>query len=230
MPFPSPRNPGDQQTRDEASQAVRAMIGTIRCEPGIRTPHRSRAYLPTAIASGCMTGLRWSDAEVSALTEMAGKVKPMVIAAQLKRSIGAARYKAGMLGLRLSLPPQTRSPRIVPDAERSRRIFVGCYPSMRSIIMAMSEKHGMPVENILSQSRVRATVLARREMIWTIARDTTISGLEIGRRLKLDHTTILHAVRRQNDATGENVRGCGGVRPQKRQARERFFAKRRAAK
>jgi len=176
-----------------------------------------------------MTGLRWTDAEVAVLTGLAGKVKPVVIAGRLKRSIGAVRYKANMLGLRLPLPPQPRAPRIVPDAERSRRIFAGCYPSMRSIIMAVSEAHGVPMENILSQSRVRSTVLARREMIWTIARDTAISGLEIGRRLKLDHTTILHAIRRQNDATGENVRGCGGVRPEKRQAQERFFAKRRAA-
>ncbi|KRE07438.1 hypothetical protein ASE63_22325 [Bosea sp. Root381] len=174
-------------------------------------------------------GKLWTNRDVEKLEAMAGKHPNRAIAAALGRSPKAVQRKAIELDIRLRMPPRARAPLIEVDEAAARRRFEQCPGYMRRIIESVSFKTTVPVEAILSQSRRQDRMLARRIMIWTVARDTNFAMFRIGKLLGLDHTTILHAIRRQNDATGENVRGVGGVRPETKEAQVRFLAKRAAS-
>ncbi len=91
--------------------------------------------------------------------------------------------------------------------ERDRRMFEKAaekFPitipdeqnSARSIIARVAEEHGLTLEDILSVTRKRKIMLARREAIYRVWIEKSPIGLaEIGRRFGLDHTTVLHALR-----------------------------------
>lgn len=91
----------------------------------------------------------------------------------------------------------------------------------KRILRETCERHGVKVESVCGPRRYKPLVMCRREAAWLIAKETTLSYPQIAMLLNKDHTSILMAIRRQNEATGENVRGSGGI-PEK--TRERNIA------
>lgn len=93
----------------------------------------------------------------------------------------------------------------------------------RHILAETCQRHGLRIECVLGDRRHLPLVLCRREAAWLIAKETNLSWPQIGAVLNKDHTTILMATRRQNEITGENVRGVGGI-PEKTLRRNRAAA------
>ena len=98
----------------------------------------------------------------------------------------------------------TKRYRLVVNQDLSSKVRV------RGIIQICADRHGIPPDDILADSRDAPTILARQQAMWLAAKETTLSLAEIGRQFKRDHTTIIHGVRCENDRSGENVRGLGG--------------------
>lgn len=66
----------------------------------------------------------------------------------------------------------------------------------KQIIRSVAEKHGMTVEVLLSESRLKRIAHARQEAMWEIRRRTKLSFPQIAERLgRKDHTTAWHGVR-----------------------------------
>lgn len=177
---------------------------------------RARAKRADTSAPGNMAGRPWQMDEIGILCTMAGRHRLPAIAALLGRSPNAVKRQANAMGVSVKF---RRQPIGLTDmaAARSRRIFARCYASMKPIIIAISESHSVSIEEMLSPRRARPIVLARRAMIWTVARDTNLTMSQIGLRLNLDHTTILHAIRREDNARGTCVQkmraiNCKGAR------------------
>lgn len=95
----------------------------------------------------------------------------------------------------------------------------------REIIRDAAKRHGVTAESLVGPRRPLAVIAARREAAWQIAKETDLSFPAIGVILGKDHSSIIWAVRRQNEITGENVRGLGGV-PKKALERKRASASR----
>lgn len=162
----------------------------------------------------------WTPHETNRLSNMAASgLSAAQIAKRLGRSRNAVMGRVARVRIRLS--------RNSVNTDHAQEIFAGCYPTIRRIILDVAIETCIPFDLMLSRSRVRPIMLARRTMIWTIARDTKFSMALIGAQLRLDHTTIMHAVRRKNEETGENVRGTGSTKG-KREAQERYRVKRAA--
>lgn len=222
------RQPMDAGTLIQASQDARAMLGYAPpvLNRASRVSDRGR---PAVITPGCLAGRRWRRNDIEMLLSMAGKFEPDHIAAALGRSKDAIMQKACLEGVSARFYKHNRPPPLKADPERSQAIFSKCTPAMRKAIRDTSEATGFSIVDILGWARPPALARARRIMMWTIARDTKLTLKGMGRRLERDHSSIHHAIRRHNDETGENVRGMGGVLPSKKEAQERYFAKRRAA-
>lgn len=82
----------------------------------------------------------------------------------------------------------------------------------RQIMAEVAQEHGVAVYQMKSDIRFAEVTRARCVAMWRIADKTTLSLKGIGNLFNKDHTTVLHAIRRMNDETGENVRKTGGVR------------------
>jgi hypothetical protein len=91
---------------------------------------------------------------------------------------------------------------IVPDGPKA---------VARRLLAETAAKHCVAVADVISDSRFKSLVAARREAAWLIAKDTTMSFLQIAAMLRKDHTSIINAIRCVNDQTGTNVRSLGGV-------------------
>ena len=83
-------------------------------------------------------------------------------------------------------------------AARAPRLKGGVYPkNATEILMAVALKHGLTKTEILSKRRRVYEVLARQEAYWWLNALLPWSLPQIGRFMGgLDHTTILHGVRR----------------------------------
>jgi chromosomal replication initiation ATPase DnaA len=94
----------------------------------------------------------------------------------------------------------------------------------REVLARVGALYGMSPDDITARSRVMAVVTARVHAIALIAEEAPdISLPGIGRGFGLDHTTVIHSIRRYNEAMGENVRGLGGPRPGRKGAYADLF-------
>lgn len=98
--------------------------------------------------------------------------------------------------------------------------------SARQILHDTCQRHGLKAESVLGGRRYKPLVLCRREAAWLIAKETSLSLPQIAAIMNKDHTSILMAIRRQNEETGTNVRNCGGI-PEKTRERNRASAAKR---
>ena len=68
-------------------------------------------------------------------------------------------------------------------------------PSIPMIEKAVSEKHEIPVSDVVGKSRKRVNAHARQELYYLLRVDRGLSYLDIGRRYGVDHSTVMHGVR-----------------------------------
>lgn len=79
----------------------------------------------------------------------------------------------------------------------------------RRILREVCKEHGLLVENVTGPRRFLPLVKCRTEIAARVAKETKLSFPQIGALLGKDHTTIIMAIRRWNEATGDNIRGLG---------------------
>lgn len=96
------------------------------------------------------------------------------------------------------VPPPPAAPAPLPS-DRNKIYTSG--PCHR-IIAEVSEKHGIPVKDILSERRAWALIPARHEAIYRCVAETSLSLPAIGRVFNRDHTTIGASVMRHHVRTG----------------------------
>lgn len=91
-----------------------------------------------------------------------------------------------------------------------RVITISPRPAVKSIVAYAAAKHGVTPEEIYSPRRSRHIVRARHEAIWLVAKQRPDLSLpQMGRAFgDRDHTTILHAIRRENERRGEKARAA----------------------
>ncbi len=80
-------------------------------------------------------------------------------------------------------------------------------PFALSIARAAAEREGFTLAFLQGRVRNKAVSLARQAVAWTLAKDTDASLCAIAAILKKDHTSILYAVRAENERRGARVRG-----------------------
>lgn len=68
-------------------------------------------------------------------------------------------------------------------------------PAWKVIAEQMCRKHGVTVAEILSPRREQRLSVIRQEIWYRLARETTMSLPQIGKRFNRDHTSILHGIR-----------------------------------
>lgn len=69
--------------------------------------------------------------------------------------------------------------------------------SVKDIMAQVASEHGVTLNDILGQRRTRKIMLARREAVYRVWTEKSPIGLaEVGRHFGLDHTTVLHALRK----------------------------------
>lgn len=107
-----------------------------------------------------------------------------------------AHYKAvrSRIGAAAPMPPQmTIEPE--PEEKPRRKLSV-----QKQIISDCADEFGVTVADILSPSRKKNFVIARRKIAWTLYKRGTFSLNQIGRLMNRDHTTILHSIRAYKNA------------------------------
>lgn len=76
--------------------------------------------------------------------------------------------------------------------------------TMAEITLRVAEKHGLTVEDLKGQSRIRPIAWPRQEAMYECRMATSNSTTAIGRFLGgRDHTTVMHGVRRHQDRLAE---------------------------
>ena len=185
----------------------------VRPEPASLAP-RAIPQQPPA-----RSGMLWSKEEVCRLREFAGAGASKTEAARLLgRSVLSVADYAGKIGVRFKGVTLQQVKSLAKEAVDCRLVYerlppqVKSYERGRHIIAQVSADLGVTVPDMISDGRLEPVMLARRQAMWLIARDTQMSLPAIGKLFNRDHTTVLHAIRRENDRRGENVRNVGGVR------------------
>ncbi len=143
--------------------------------------------------------IEYTDA-AQMLADYAARRKALYAQRQAAPSIAVAPTKPA--------PPE---PFVIEDWPQPIELPHGPKRQAKRILAETAEKHGLKIECVIGPRRYPELVRCRREAAWLIARDTPLSLPQIGAILGKDHTTVLMAIRRHNEATGENVRGTGGV-------------------
>ena len=80
-------------------------------------------------------------------------------------------------------------------------------PNFSSIVRGICLKHSMTLEEIVSRDRSGPKIKARRELFWSIRTKLKWSYPKIGNKFGLNHTTVLHSVRRYNEYLERLQRG-----------------------
>lgn len=80
-------------------------------------------------------------------------------------------------------------------------------PGGLTLARRYSDEEGYSLSFLQSSMRHRGVTRARHAVIWRLARDTKLSLPEIAAVMKKDHTSVLHAIRAENERRGANVRG-----------------------
>lgn len=88
-------------------------------------------------------------------------------------------------------------------ARRTTVAIVATPGPCRRIIDAVAAETGVPVAEILSNSRRRDIVLARHDAIWRCLAETQLSLVVVGRIFGRDHTSIGSAIMSRARRTGE---------------------------
>lgn len=78
--------------------------------------------------------------------------------------------------------------------------------SVFSLLMAVSQKHGVSTDDILGPRRHKRIVAARHELMRRAYSETRLSTTQLGRLLNRDHTVILYACKRTKRSRGEEPR------------------------
>lgn len=174
----------------------------------------------------------WTNEEKQMLRAMAADgFNAKDISAELKRSVGSVKdmsYK-----LEVKIPPIVVEPKAKPDKARlAREREIAAAPDRliaRQIIRHVADDLDISIPLMLGECRQPFSVSARHQAIWMIARDTSMSLSQIGRMFSdRDHTAILHAIRRQNELRGANVRNTGVVSEKRKSAMRRYHERKRA--
>ena len=99
------------------------------------------------------------------------------------------------LTVKLDPPPAWRS---LPTTESGAPDVSDCYQwdVLKLLRDWAAHKHKIKSHVMLSESRLRPVVMARRDWIYEICKQTDWSYKQIGNRLGCDHTTVLHAIKR----------------------------------
>lgn len=87
---------------------------------------------------------------------------------------------------------------------------------MKEIIQLVADAYGFNPSDILGNSRKQGVVLAREEAC-SLLDGMGLSLPEIGRRMKLDHTSVLVAIRRRHKALGYEPLISGRSPPPRRE-------------
>lgn len=95
----------------------------------------------------------------------------------------------------------------------------------RRILHEVCAAHGITVAMVVGDRRFAPIVRCRREIAARLASETDMSFPRIGLILNKDHTSIIMAIRRWNESTGENIRGLGHI-PEATRARNIASARR----
>ncbi len=116
--------------------------------------------------------------------------------------------------------PKPALPRVDPLADYRHAYEVAIPPDMqpqiaKQIILETAQEMGVHAFDIIGATRVDAVSRARAVAMSRVADKTSLSTTQIGRIFNKDHSTVIHAVRRMNDETGQNVRNMGGIRGSK---------------
>ena len=82
----------------------------------------------------------------------------------------------------------------------------------RAVIREVAQKHRLPVPYLLSTRRDHQVVVARHEAFFRLRTELAMSLPAIGRRFGMDHTSILHGVRKHAEREREK-QGSASVSP-----------------
>jgi IS30 family transposase len=97
----------------------------------------------------------------------------------------------------------------------------------KHILNEVIARHGLSLDDVRGRIRIKPYVLCRREAAWLIARDIDLSLSDIARLLNKDHTTIIRAIRRGNEAWNANVKNLGFVTEAEKERMRTFSAEKR---
>src|SRR5262249_33696554 len=73
----------------------------------------------------------------------------------------------------------------------------------RGLCAEVCARHGVGPRSIHSGCRLAYLVAARHELIWLIGQSTTWSTTQIGRYMGMDHSSILHAIKKHEERQGQ---------------------------
>jgi hypothetical protein len=184
----------------------------VKAAPVFSFPQPTKRPVPALARSG----LIWTDEESEALLEMAraGRTS-LAIAKHLRRSKEAVKKRARQMGCVITGRPRTPPALDTASIKLLYRLTYerpnpGVRAQVNFIIEETARQHGLSVNDVTGEGRSLPIVRARQQAVWICARDTPLSLAAIGRLFQRDHTTIMAAVRRQNERCGANVRGLGG--------------------
>ncbi len=155
----------------------------------------------------------WTPREVATLRKMASEGKSArAIAIKVGRNAESVIHKARTMGVSVFMRPTSEfNNPLRGDAITSLYKVVvdqsgNSLHRVRCIVAVCSEQAGISAEAILGDSRNQIVVLARQQAMWLAAKETGLSYVSIGKIFNRDHTTVLHAVRRENARVGATVR------------------------
>lgn len=74
-----------------------------------------------------------------------------------------------------------------------------------AILRIVAHAHMVTVDDIAGSSRLKSLTEARRVACWVLRNETAMSFPELGRLLKKDHTSVMHAVGRCDEIRGTDA-------------------------
>jgi hypothetical protein len=77
--------------------------------------------------------------------------------------------------------------------------------SLAGCALRSAPRHGVGPRSIHSRCRLAYLVAARHELIWLIRQSTTWSTTQIGRYMSMNHSSILHAIKKHEQRRASNV-------------------------
>jgi hypothetical protein len=84
--------------------------------------------------------------------------------------------------------------------------IISIVPRWKRILQEVSSKHRVTIEEIISHRRNVPAMTARREAIWRIKNETTLSYPQIGKKFGgRDHSTIIHALKKYEEAMAKEA-------------------------
>lgn len=179
-----------------------------------------------AVVSKTAFGNLWTPEEVERLKALVADGATIGgLSRALKRTAEAVKTKANKLGLKVQRKSPLASQPVAAVAHY--RLVVETFPIgagskavARHIVRSVAEQSGLTEDDIFGKARTQPLSRVRRQAIWLVAKELpNWSKPCLGQFFGLDHTSILYAIRAENDQRGENLRGAGGVPPQRRAAK-----------